>query len=57
MQCLKLSDGWKKKICSYQDWFLNEGAMASDESKRPGKALDTYEMFGFDGSFRQLYVD
>jgi len=31
--------------------------MKSDESKRPGKVIDTSELFGFDGSFRQLKVD
>lgn len=50
-------DEWKKKMCSYRDWFLKEGAMASDESMRPGEAIDTSELFGFEGSFRQLSVD
>jgi hypothetical protein len=45
------------KIYSYRDWFLKEGALTSDESMRPGKAIDTGELFGFEGSFRQLKVD
>ena len=52
-----ISGKWKQKICSYRDWFLNEGAMKTDESKRPGKAIDTTELFGFEGSFRQLNLD
>ncbi|XP_069698960.1 alpha-tocopherol transfer protein-like [Periplaneta americana] len=50
-------DEWKKKICSYREWFINEGAVTVDESKRTGKPLDTGELFGFEGSFRQLQVD
>ncbi|PNF22552.1 hypothetical protein B7P43_G13681 [Cryptotermes secundus] len=48
---------WKEKIYSYREWFLKEGALTSDESKRPEKAIDTGELFGFEGSFRQLNVD
>jgi hypothetical protein len=31
--------------------------MKTDENKRPGKAIDSPELFGFDGSFRQLNLD
>jgi hypothetical protein len=31
--------------------------MKADETKRPGKKIDTGEIFGFEGSFRQLQVD
>lgn len=48
---------WKEKIYSYREWFLNEGALTSDESKRPEKTIDTGELFGFEGSFRQLNLD
>ncbi|XP_069698919.1 alpha-tocopherol transfer protein-like [Periplaneta americana] len=48
---------WIKKMESYRDWFLEQDKMISDESKRPGKALNSGELFGIDGSFRKLNID
>ncbi|XP_069698959.1 alpha-tocopherol transfer protein-like [Periplaneta americana] len=52
-----LWDLWKKKIHSYREWFLSQENSKVDESRRPGKAFDSSELFGFEGSFRQLAVD
>jgi hypothetical protein len=48
---------WLKKLESYRDWFLEQDKMKSDESKRIGKAFNSGDLFGIEGSFRQLNVD
>jgi len=48
---------WSKKLLSYRDWFLEQDKMKSDESKRIGEAFKSGDLFGFDGSFRQLNID
>jgi hypothetical protein len=48
---------WKEKLYSYRNWFLEQENVKVDELKRPGKSLNTGELFGFEGSFRQLKVD
>jgi hypothetical protein len=48
---------WVKKLESNRDWFLQQEDLKSDESKRPGKSIDTGELFGFQGSFRRLSLD
>lgn len=53
----ELWDGWKKKIENYRTWFLEQENMRADGSKRPGKAFNSSELFGFEGTFRQLTVD
>ena len=51
------SDGWKKKLESYRSWFLENESLMVDESKRPGKAFNASDLFGFEGTFRKLTVD
>ena len=53
----RVSGAWKEKLESYRAWFLEQDAMKAEETKRPGKKIDTGEIFGFEGSFRQLQVD
>lgn len=53
----ELWDAWKKKVESHRSWFLEQEHLKVDESKRPAKALNSNELFGFEGSFRQLTVD
>jgi hypothetical protein len=48
---------WKKKLESYRDWFLEQENKKVDESKRPDKSFNISDLFGFEGSFRQLNVD
>ncbi|PSN57147.1 hypothetical protein C0J52_01309 [Blattella germanica] len=48
---------WVKKLEANRDWFLEQERYKSDESKRPGKIIDTGELFGFQGSFRRLSLD
>ncbi|PSN57146.1 hypothetical protein C0J52_01304 [Blattella germanica] len=51
-----LWDDWKRKIMTYRKWFITEGSRTADESKRPGKPKNS-EIFGFEGSFRQINLD
>jgi hypothetical protein len=48
---------WKKKLKSYRNWFLEQENVKVDESRRPGKSFNASDLFGFEGSFRQLNVD
>ncbi|PSN57107.1 hypothetical protein C0J52_01295 [Blattella germanica] len=52
-----LWDAWKEKLVSYRNWFVEQEKLKADESKRPGKKIDSGDIFGFEGSFRQLTVD
>jgi hypothetical protein len=52
-----VSDLWKKKIGSYHDIFLERESHRSDESKRPGESINSSDLLGFEGSFRQLGFD
>jgi hypothetical protein len=54
---LYVSDCWKEKLESYRDWFVEQDKLRIDESKRPGKKIYSSDIFGFEGSFRQLSVD
>jgi hypothetical protein len=43
---------------SYRDWFIAQETIKADEAKRPGgKPVTQDDLFGLDGSFRQLTVD
>ena len=48
---------WKEKLELSRDWFLERESMKSDETRRPGKVVDSGDIFGFEGSFRKLNVD
>jgi hypothetical protein len=51
------SDLWKKKLQSYHYIFLDREKQTADESKRPGGAIRSSDLLGFEGSFRKLAVD
>lgn len=48
---------WQKKIRSYRDWFMKRENLKADELKRPNGYINGGEMFGINGSFRQLSID
>lgn len=52
-----VSDYWVKKVEEYKEWLDEEENYGTDESKRPGKPKTSEDMFGVEGSFRQLQVD
>lgn len=50
-------DAWMKKLEEYGPWFKAQEDLKADESKRPGKPTNYDDLFGIDGSFRQLAID
>ncbi|XP_017785118.1 PREDICTED: alpha-tocopherol transfer protein-like [Nicrophorus vespilloides] len=56
-KCQDFHDAWMKKLEEYQPWFLAQESVKADESKRPGKPTNYDDLFGLDGSFRQLAID
>ncbi|XP_026326979.1 alpha-tocopherol transfer protein-like isoform X2 [Hyposmocoma kahamanoa] len=53
----EIVDYWVKKIEEYSKWLDEEERYGTDESKRPGKPKTSEDMFGVEGSFRQLQMD
>ncbi|XP_052751962.1 alpha-tocopherol transfer protein-like [Galleria mellonella] len=52
-----IQKAWEKKLDEYTDWFLAEESVKANEALRPGKPTNYDELFGIDGSFRQLSID
>ncbi|KPI93911.1 Alpha-tocopherol transfer protein-like [Papilio xuthus] len=53
----ELIENLKKKILEYSAWLDEEHLYGTDESKRLGKPKTAEELFGVEGSFRQLQFD
>ena len=51
------AEQWVKKMENYRDWFKEQESVKVDESKRPGKPKTHDDLFGLEGSFRQLVID
>lgn len=50
-------DYWINKVHEYGPWLKAGENCGTDESKRPGKPKTAEELFGLEGSFRQLQFD
>lgn len=48
---------WLEAARKNRDWFKEQENIKSDESKRQGKATSLEDLFGLDGSFKQLIID
>ncbi|XP_053617229.1 alpha-tocopherol transfer protein-like [Plodia interpunctella] len=53
----ELHEQWKAKLLEYRDWFISQEPLKANETLRPGKPTNYDELFGIDGSFRQLAID
>ncbi|KAL0867916.1 hypothetical protein ABMA27_008594 [Loxostege sticticalis] len=51
------NEAWIKKLEDYTDWFKSEESVKANEALRPGKPTNYDELFGIEGSFRQLSID
>ncbi|XP_068142172.1 alpha-tocopherol transfer protein [Drosophila tropicalis] len=48
---------WEQRILAYKGYWEEEKNYGTDERLRPGKPIDFDNLFGMEGSFRQLNVD
>ncbi|KAK4297110.1 hypothetical protein Pmani_030445 [Petrolisthes manimaculis] len=53
----EIKNYWLQRVDARRDWLLEDEKYCVDESKRPGKAKTSAELFGIEGSFRKLNVD
>jgi hypothetical protein len=47
----------EKQLVDNQDFFVEDENYGVDEKKRDGKPQNSENLFGLDGSFRQLVFD
>uniref|UniRef100_A0A0A9WF90 Alpha-tocopherol transfer protein-like n=1 Tax=Lygus hesperus TaxID=30085 RepID=A0A0A9WF90_LYGHE len=48
---------WLERLIEYKDWFASQENIKADEAKRPGKPKTYDDLFGMEGSFKQLNID
>lgn len=53
----QFSEKWIKKLEEYVPWFEEQEAIKTNEALRPDKPKTHDDLFGLDGSFRQLIID
>lgn len=52
-----IHETWIKKLEEYGPWFVEQESIKTNEALRPGKPKTHDDLFGLDGSFRQLVID
>ncbi|XP_043272931.1 retinol-binding protein pinta-like isoform X2 [Venturia canescens] len=52
-----MTKDWKNKVTDRREWFLEDEKYRVNESMRPGKPISGMDLFGVDGSFKQLSFD
>ncbi|CAB3220130.1 unnamed protein product [Arctia plantaginis] len=53
----EITRAWLVKLKEYRPWFKKQESLKANEALRPGKPTDYDELFGVNGSFRQLSID
>ncbi|XP_041971680.1 alpha-tocopherol transfer protein-like [Aricia agestis] len=54
---VEINNAWKDKLATYTTYFKDQESLKAVEELRPGKPTNYDELFGIDGSFRQLSID
>ncbi|XP_070155077.1 alpha-tocopherol transfer protein-like [Polyergus mexicanus] len=54
---IDIHEMWLKKLEEYGPWFAEQEAVKANEALRPDKPKTQDDLFGIDGSFRQLTID
>lgn len=52
-----ISEQWRNKLKENTQWFKEQESSKANESLRPGGARNPDDLFGMDGTFRQLSID
>ncbi|XP_059490153.1 uncharacterized protein LOC132205226 [Neocloeon triangulifer] len=52
----KINSDFVRELLEFNDWYLEDAKSGVDEKKRPGKPKTSQDLFGLEGSFRQLTV-
>lgn len=52
-----LINNMEKQLVAKRDFFIEDEKYGVDEKKRVGKPKNADNLFGLDGSFRQLAID
>ncbi|KAG7197628.1 hypothetical protein KM043_013409 [Ampulex compressa] len=52
-----IQDTWMQKLKEYGPWFKEQENVKANEALRPGQPKTHDDLFGLDGSFRQLVID
>lgn len=53
----ELTQQWKQKLAEYTDWFKSQEGVKANEALRPGSPKTHDDLFGMEGTFRQLNID
>ncbi|XP_014092460.1 alpha-tocopherol transfer protein-like [Bactrocera oleae] len=54
---VELNQQWKKKLEEYTPWFKEQEGKKANEALRPGSPKTSDDLFGMEGTFRQLNID
>lgn len=54
---VEIAENWKNKLVERGQWFEEDAAFKTDETKRLGKPKNANLLFGTEGSFRSLEFD
>lgn len=53
----QLLEQWRNKLKENTQWFKEQENSKANEALRPGGARNPDDLFGMDGTFRQLSID